>query len=109
MADFTSKTRYKEFGLVTHFQYNQYDRNIKATPAYENLVCFNRPTNFFSILDTLTHVVKPGQTIHMLARHYYNDARLWWFIADYNTTVDFNNLKEGDELIIPPNTEVFSY
>ncbi len=109
MADFTRKTRYKEFGLVANLEYQKYKRELNSLPDKEVLVCSNRSTNFFSLLETITHVVKQGETAHLLANFYYGDARLWWFIADYNTLIDFNNLKEGDELTIPPNTEVFAY
>lgn len=30
------------------------------------------------------HVVKSGDRLDLLARHYYNDDRLWWRIADAN-------------------------
>ena len=30
------------------------------------------------------HVVKSGDRLDLLARHYYNDERLWWRIADAN-------------------------
>ncbi len=30
------------------------------------------------------HTVKAGDRLDLLARHYYNDGRLWWRIADAN-------------------------
>lgn len=30
------------------------------------------------------HVVKRGERLDLLARHYYNDDRLWWRIVDAN-------------------------
>ena len=32
----------------------------------------------------IEHVVKSGDRLDLLARHYYNDDRLWWRIADAN-------------------------
>jgi len=109
MADFTRKTRYKEFGLTDNLEYSPYKRSIDNIPERETLVCVNRSTSFSSRLETIVHVVKQGETVHNLSSHYYGDARLWWFIADYNQNIDYNDLKEGDNLIIPPNTEVFSF
>ncbi len=30
------------------------------------------------------HVIKQGDRLDLLARHYYNDGRLWWRILDAN-------------------------
>jgi nucleoid-associated protein YgaU len=109
MASFDRKSRYKEYGLVVHFEFDTIDRTLDSSPSKSSIVCLRRSTHYYSTLETLTHVVKPGESIHSLARNYYKDARLWWFIADYNPKVDVFNLKEDDELIIPPNTEVASY
>jgi len=105
---FTEKTRYKEFGLVNHFEYDEIDRTMDSEPAIKTLVCLRRSTNYFSTLETLVHTVRVGETYHNLAQHYYNDARLWWFIADYNTRTSLE-LKEDDKIVIPPTTEVRSY
>jgi hypothetical protein len=32
----------------------------------------------------LEHVVRSGDRLELLARHYYNDSRLWWRILDAN-------------------------
>lgn len=109
MAEFTRKTRYKESGLIGNFEYNSFDRTINSEPARETDVVLRRSTHYYSTLETITHCVYQGQNIHNIAKSYYKDARLWWFIADYNPRVDVFNLKEFDELIIPPSTEVFGY
>jgi nucleoid-associated protein YgaU len=105
---FTEKTRYKEFGLVSHYEYSSEDRIIDSDFEKESLVCLRRSTNYFSILETLVHCIKPGENYHNLAMHYYGDSRLWWFIADYNTKTSLE-LKQDDKIIIPPTTEVRSY
>ncbi len=109
MAYFTQKSRYKEHGLVVNFEYRTEDRVAHSIPVNERLTTYSRPTFYRSELQTLTHVVKFGETIHQIASYYYRDARLWWFIADYNPLLDFNALQVDDELIIPPNTEVNAY
>ena len=109
MSLITRKSRYKEFGFVTYFEYKEEARSSDSAPEREVLTCLLRSTTYGSILDLINHTVKEGETIHKLALHYYGDARLWWFIADYNPLVDASYLKEGDKVIIPPNTEVNAY
>ena len=109
MSFISNKSRYKEYGLVVYFEYEETSRSFDSLPARETLTTLLRPTSYGSSLDLLTHTVKLNETIHKLALRYYGDARLWWFIADYNPLIDANNLKEGDSLIIPPNREVNSY
>ena len=53
--------------------------------------------------------MKEGDTIHRLAIRYFGDPKLWWFIADYNATIDFDNLKEDEVINIPPYSEVSGY
>jgi nucleoid-associated protein YgaU len=35
----------------------------------------------------IEHTVQAGDRLDLLARHYYNDDRLWWRIVDANTEV----------------------
>lgn len=109
MAYITKKSRYKEYGFVVHYQYKEEARNIDSTPDREVITTLLRPTTFISDLDLITHTLKQGEDYHRLALKYYNDARLWWFIADYNPLLNENNLQEGDKVVIPPNTEVNAY
>jgi nucleoid-associated protein YgaU len=56
------------------------------------------------------HLVKEGDRLDLLARHYYNDMRLWWRILDANpdlaSAVELS-LKErvGDIILIPKAQE----
>lgn len=109
MSYIIKKSRYKEYGFVTYFEYKEEARSIESSPEREVLTTLLRPTSYRSILDLISHTIRQGETIHKLALHYYGDARLWWFIADYNPLIDANNLKEGDKVLIPPNTEVNAY
>lgn len=104
---FSQKTRYKFMGLVRNYEYSTDQRSLDDTPEASRLTTFLRPTAFTSELPMSSHTLKQGETLHHLALHYYGDARLWWFIADYNDgQVDFN---EGDSVILPPSIEVNSY
>ena len=109
MPYITRKSRYKEYGLVVYYEYSDALRNADAIPEREVVTTMHRDTSFESELDLIEHTVKQGETIHRLALHYYRDAKMWWFIADYNPNVDYQNLQSGDVLIIPPNTEVNAY
>jgi len=43
-----------------------------------------RPREIGPAVGVVEHVVKSGDRLDLLARHYYNDDRLWWRIADAN-------------------------
>lgn len=109
MALITSKSRYKEFGFVVYYEYEETKRTIDDLPAKEVITTLRRPTFFVSRVRTLRHTIKQGETLHRLATKYFGDPRFWWFIADYNPLIDINNLEIGSTIIIPPNTEVNSY
>lgn len=53
----------------------------------------------------VTYVVKHGETLSAIAKHYYNDARLWRVIYNANRDRIGSNpdkLKAGTRLVIPP-------
>ena len=109
MPFITNKSRYKEFGLVVYYEYDETQRVGESLPKSESITTMHRDTTFESQLSLIQHTVKEGETIHKLSLHYYRDAKLWWFIADYNPLIDFRILKVGDVVTIPPNTEVNAY
>jgi hypothetical protein len=45
-----------------------------------------RPRPIGPATGVIEHVVKAGERIDLLARHYYNDDRLWWRIVDANSS-----------------------
>lgn len=54
----------------------------------------------------LEHVVRTGDRLDLLARHYYNDDRLWWRIVDANPSFLFGGdmtleAMEGQIILIP--------
>jgi nucleoid-associated protein YgaU len=55
----------------------------------------------------LEHTVEAGDRLDRLARHYYNDDRLWWRIVDANPDIFYGGdlLRETpDELPVAPGT-----
>lgn len=67
------------------------------------------PYRFRIFADTITHIVRDGDTLWNLAARYYSGfdrpAGLWWVIADfqpdgkvYDPTI---RLKDGDMLLVP--------
>ena len=107
MADFSDKTRYKALGLLRHFEYASQRRSLGDRYVTTKIVTYLRPTAFESSLELVEHTIKQGETLHHLALHYYGDARLWWFIADYNDGK--SDFTFGESVIIPPNIEVNAY
>lgn len=49
----------------------------------------------------VTHELKSGETIILLARKYYGDKRLWPYIVKYNWMKDYNNVAVGQMINIP--------
>ena len=52
------------------------------------------------------HVIRAGDRLDLLARHYYNDDRLWWRIVDANPEILFagdllDREMEGRIILIP--------
>ena len=45
------------------------------------------------------HVVKSGDRLDLLARHYYNNDRLWWRIADANPEFVHAGLMLADDRV----------
>lgn len=43
-----------------------------------------RPREIGRATGALEHVVRAGDRLDLLARHYYDDDRLWWRIVDAN-------------------------
>ena len=43
-----------------------------------------RPREIGPATGVIEHVVKRGERLDLLAKHYYNDDRLWWRIVDAN-------------------------
>jgi len=65
---------------------SRYEKCVPFTPGSDGAVVFSgiRPRAIGSAIGVVEHVVKAGDRLDLLARHYYNDDRLWWRIADAN-------------------------
>ncbi|MEA5115249.1 MAG: hypothetical protein VB050_14610 [Geobacteraceae bacterium] len=65
---------------------SRYEKCAKFTPDSDSAVVFAgvRPRSIGPATGVVEHVVKAGDRLDLLARHYYNDDRLWWRIVDAN-------------------------
>lgn len=65
-----------------------------------------RPRAIGPARGVITHIIKAGDRLDLLARHYYNDDRLWWRIVDANPDFLFAGemileAEEGRVILIP--------
>ncbi|MDX8391060.1 MAG: hypothetical protein R8K53_00575 [Mariprofundaceae bacterium] len=65
-----------------------------------------RPRKIGAASGVIEHIVTSGDRLDLLARHYYNDDRLWWRILDANADVlhaDELTLADsvGETILIP--------
>ena len=58
-------------------------RGLSAFPATRPIGI--RPREIGLAAGVIEHQVKAGDRLDLMARHYYNDDRLWWRIADANS------------------------
>lgn len=65
---------------------SRYEKNGRFTPSSDGTAIFAgiRPRAIGPASGVVEHVVKAGDRLDLLARHYYNDDRLWWRIVDAN-------------------------
>lgn len=67
-----------------------------------------RPRAIGSVPGVIEHVIQEGDRLDLLARHYYNDNRLWHRIVDANPEVLFPQDLSGDigkgRVILIPRT-----
>ena len=65
-----------------------------------------RPRVIAAATGVIEHTVQQGDRLDLLAKHYYNDDRLWWRIVDANPEILHGadataEAKEGRVLLIP--------
>lgn len=58
----------------------------------------------------IEHVIKTGDRLDLIARHYYNDSRLFWRILDANPDILFGgdlelSDMEGEIILVPKAKE----
>ncbi|MGD2114557.1 MAG: hypothetical protein PVG07_05885 [Acidobacteriota bacterium] len=68
-----------------------------ATEAFPGV----RPREIGAATGVIEHTVRSGDRLDLLARHYYNDGRLWWRILDANPEI----LYGGDAVLDPADGE----
>ncbi len=81
-------------------------RPFYAAPGGREVFPGYRQREVVTRAGAVEHVVKAGDRLDLLARHYYNDDRLWWRIADANPEIQFAGDMlapgtEGQVLLIP--------
>lgn len=83
------------------FKGSRYEVARPFTPASGGQEVFAgvRPREVATLPGAVEHVIRAGDRLDLLARHYYNDDRLWWRIVDANPEVLF----AGD--MLAPGTE----
>ncbi len=69
-----------------------------------------RPRDMGPSTGVVEHVIQVGDRLDLLARHYYNDSRLFWRILDANPDILFGgdvelSEVEGEILLIPKAKE----
>ncbi|HEY7641201.1 MAG TPA: LysM peptidoglycan-binding domain-containing protein [Steroidobacteraceae bacterium] len=80
------------FAKVTHDQFEarrmEYHRQLQEAFFTQ-----------FRIKDTTTHIVKPGESIWVLAQQRYNIPI--WLLRQYNPDLDLGDIRPGTKLVIP--------
>lgn len=87
---------------------SRYQDSMIFTPAADGSRVFAgiRPRAIGAAAGVVEHQVKAGDRLDLLARHYYNDDRLWWRIVDANPQVLYGGdlvlaEMEGQIILIP--------
>jgi hypothetical protein len=65
---------------------SRYEKSVRFAPSPDGTIPFEgiRPRAIGPATGVVEHPVKAGDRLDLLARHYYNDDRLWWRIVDAN-------------------------
>ena len=78
-----------------------------ALPA-DGMVVFNgvRARQIDSATGVIEHEVLAEDRLDHLARHYYNDDRLWWRIVDANPQFSFGAEMLGDDMAVGDDSDL---
>lgn len=84
---------------------SRYEKTAGFEPSADGTTLFAgiRPRTMSPASGVVEHVVKAGDRLDFLARHYYNDDRLWWRIVDANPDFLYGGdmvLEEMEGLVI---------
>ncbi len=87
---------------------SRYEGSRPFAPAPAGRATFPgvRPREVETLAGVVEHIVRSGDRLDLLARHYYNDDRLWWRIVDANPDILFagdllDREMEGQVILIP--------
>jgi nucleoid-associated protein YgaU len=91
---------------------SRYEKCQQFTALADGSVVFEgiRPRAIGPATGVVEHTVTAGDRLDLLARHYYNDDRLWWRIADANPEFLYGGemtleKMEGHVILIPKAKE----
>jgi nucleoid-associated protein YgaU len=91
---------------------SRYEKSSRFTPLPDGTVVFEgiRTRSINRATGVVEHTVIAGDRLDLLARHYYNDERLWWRIADANPEFLYGGDmvledKEGHVILVPKAEE----
>jgi len=78
---------------------SRYKNAIRFDPLVDGTEVFAgiRAREIGAATGVIEHEVEAGQRLDQLARHYYNDDRLWWRIVDANPGLLFGLSVMGDD------------
>lgn len=70
---------------------SRYEKARSFRPAEGETEAFPgvRPREIGPATGVIEHTVRSGDRLDLLARHYYNDGRLWWRILDANSEIPY--------------------
>jgi nucleoid-associated protein YgaU len=91
---------------------SRYEKSRVFVPDASGQVLFKgvRARDLGQATGVVEHVIQNGDRMDLLARNYYNNARLWWRILEANPDICFaGDLElrglEGEILLIPKAKE----
>ncbi len=89
---------------------SRYARQTPFTASEDGTSLFSgiQPRTIRQTAGVIQHTVRAGDRLDLLARHYYNDDRLWWRIVDANPECIngcdlLSEEMEGRVILIPEN------
>ena len=95
------KHRLKIVNRASEYQELLDDRGVKFIEQYSTPVLSRITPKQRASLPKIKHIWKLGDKFYKLAYKHYNDPKLWWIIAWYNTTPTESHVKIGDTIRIP--------
>ena len=103
-------SRYTKYRILNnssdYYEFLREERNnIRNIRQYETPILHMPTVIERASLKTTKHIWKYGDRFYKLAAQYYDDARYWWVIAQYNATPTEGQMRPGMVITIPLNLE----